>query len=112
MSAGAFRSLADVTTANGCGSDDVVEDGAPQMNSTGVPETRQCLLRLEKCEILDTWYTTGLRGTGSNDVAVHDQFVPGDQSFSFQDPALAKRPGPLYAFPFMFAAKARRWRWA
>jgi len=83
----------------------VVEDGAPRMNSTGVPETRQCLLRLEKCEILDTWYTTGLRGTGSNDVAVHDQFVPGDQSFSFQDPALVKRPGPLYAFPFMFAAK-------
>src|SRR4051794_2908079 len=83
----------------------VVEDGTPRMNSTGVPETRQCLLRLEKCEILDTWYTTGLRGTGSKDVAVHDQFVPGEQSFSFQDPALVKRPGPLYAFPFMFAAK-------
>ena len=83
----------------------VVEDGASRMNSTGVPETRQCLLRLEKCEILDTWYTTGLRGTGSNDVAVHDQFVPDEQSFSFQDPELVKRSGPLYAFPFMFAAK-------
>jgi hypothetical protein len=31
----------------------VVEDGAPRINNTGVPETRQCLLRLEKCEILD-----------------------------------------------------------
>ena len=83
----------------------VVENGSPRMSSTGVPETRQCLLRLDKCEILDTWYTTGLRGTGSNDVVVHDQFVPSEQSFSFQDTALVKRPGPLYAFPFMFAAK-------
>lgn len=83
----------------------VVEDGAPRVNPSGVPETRQCLLRLEECEILDTWYTTGLRGTGSNDVAVHDRFVPAEHSFSFQDPALVKRPGPLYAFPFMFAAK-------
>src|SRR4051794_21445179 len=83
----------------------VVEDGSPRMSSTGVPETRQCLLRLEECEILDTWHTTGLRGTGSNDVAVHDRFVPSEHSFSFQDKSLVKRPGPLYAFPFMFAAK-------
>jgi alkylation response protein AidB-like acyl-CoA dehydrogenase len=83
----------------------VVEDGAPRVDANGVPETRQCLLRLEQCEILDTWYTTGLRGTGSNDVAVRDQFVRAEHSFSFQDPAVVKRPGPLYAFPFMFAAK-------
>jgi alkylation response protein AidB-like acyl-CoA dehydrogenase len=83
----------------------VVEDGAPRVNANGVPETRQCLLRLEQCKILDTWYTTGLRGTGSNDVAVRDQFVPAEHSFSFQDSALVKRTGPLYAFPFMFAAK-------
>ena len=83
----------------------VIEDGAPRVNANGVPETRQCLLRLKQCEILDTWYTTGLRGTGSNDVAVHDQFVPAEHSFSFQDSAVVKRTGPLYAFPFMFAAK-------
>src|SRR6266446_1097267 len=61
----------------------VIEHGAPRVNANGVPETRQCLLRLKQCEILDTWYTTGLRGTGSNDVAVHDQFVPAEHSFSF-----------------------------
>ena len=27
-------------------------------------------------EILDTWYTTGLRGTGSNDYRREDVFVP------------------------------------
>lgn len=27
-------------------------------------------------EILDTWYTLDMRGTGSHDVAVHDVFIP------------------------------------
>ena len=70
-----------------------------------MPETRQCFLRLSQCEILDTWYTTGLCGTGSHDIAVRDVFVPGEHTFSFQDPELVKRSGPLYAFPFMFIAK-------
>jgi alkylation response protein AidB-like acyl-CoA dehydrogenase len=83
----------------------VVENGEPRVDGNGVPETRQCLLRLSQCEILDTWHTTGLRGTGSNDVVVRDEFVEEGRSFSFQDPKLVKRPGPLYAFPFMFMAK-------
>ena len=61
---------------------------------------------MSRCEILDTWYTTGLRGTGSNDLRLTGVFVEAEHTFSFQDPALIKRPGPLYAFPFMFAAKA------
>jgi alkylation response protein AidB-like acyl-CoA dehydrogenase len=83
----------------------VVENGVPRADGDGVPETRQCFLRLSQCEILDTWHTTGLRGTGSNDVVVRDAFVEEARSFSFQDPKLIKRPGPLYAFPFMFMAK-------
>jgi alkylation response protein AidB-like acyl-CoA dehydrogenase len=84
----------------------VVEDGTPVLNSNGVPETRQCLVKLSQCEILDTWYTTGLRGTGSNDLLLSDVFVAADHTFSFQDPSLIKRSGPLYAFPFIFVAKA------
>ena len=64
------------------------------------------MVRLSQCEILDTWYTTGLRGTGSNDLLAKDVFVGADHTFSFQDKELIKRPGPLYAFPFMFAAKS------
>jgi hypothetical protein len=74
----------------------VVENGVPLVDGNGVPETRRCLLRLSQCEILDTWHTTGLRGTGSNDVIVRDEFVEEARSFSFQDPKLVKRPGPLY----------------
>ena len=87
----------------GCG---VINNGRQQADRNGVPETRQCLLKLADCEILDTWFTTGLRGTGSNDLRVDDVFVPTEHTFSFQDPALVKRPGPLYAFPFMFTTKA------
>jgi indole-3-acetate monooxygenase len=83
----------------------VVDDGVPRVDGNGVPETRQCLLRLSQCEILDTWHTTGLRGTGSNDVVVRDEFVEEGHTFSFQDPELIKRDGALYSFPFLFIAK-------
>jgi alkylation response protein AidB-like acyl-CoA dehydrogenase len=83
----------------------VNEDGTPRSDTNGVPETRQCFVELSQCEILDTWYTTGLRGTGSNDVLVRDVFVPEKCTFSFQDQALIRRPGPLHAFPYLFAAK-------
>jgi len=63
-------------------------------------------VNLSQCEVLDTWYTTGLRGTGSNDLLVKDVFVEAARTFSFQDRNLIKRPGPLYAFPLMFAAKS------
>jgi alkylation response protein AidB-like acyl-CoA dehydrogenase len=83
----------------------VNEDGVPRTDTNGVPETRQCFVEVSECEILDIWYTTGLRGTGSNDVFVRDVFVPEERTFSFQDPSLVKRPGPLHAFPYLLIAK-------
>jgi len=83
----------------------VVDNGVPRVDTNGVPETRQCVLPLSRCEILDTWHTTGLRGTGSNDIVVRDQLVEEEHSFSFQDPELIKRSGQLYSFPFLFIAK-------
>jgi alkylation response protein AidB-like acyl-CoA dehydrogenase len=83
----------------------VHEDGVIRVDGNGIPESRQCFVRLSECEILDTWHTTGLRGTGSNDVVVRDKFVEEGRTFSFQDPVLIKRTGPLYAFPFLFIAK-------
>ena len=84
----------------------VIEDGTPRADDKGVPVTRQCFVPLSQCEILDTWHTMGLRGTGSNDVVVRDEFVPEEHTFSFQDPQLIRRPGALYAFPLLFTAKA------
>ena len=55
----------------------------------------------ERCEILDTWTTTGLRGSGSHDFAAEDVFVPAEQTFNPWTSPI-QREGPLYAFPFMF----------
>jgi alkylation response protein AidB-like acyl-CoA dehydrogenase len=87
----------------GCVVDD---EGGSRAVRDAMTETRQCLLKSSQCEIIDTWYTTGLRGTGSNDVVVNDVFVEAEHTFSFQDAAVVRRAGPLYAFPFMFIAKA------
>jgi alkylation response protein AidB-like acyl-CoA dehydrogenase len=109
---GGFRVSGRFPFASGCQHSEwawvgcnVIEDGAQRVSAAGIPETRTCFVRLKECEILDTWNTTGLRGTGSNDLAIHDLFVPSERTFSFQDPDLVKRPGPLYAFPLMFIAK-------
>jgi len=83
----------------------VMQDGSPRLNDNGVPMTRQCLVRVSQCEILDTWYTTGLRGTGSSDIRLTDTFVPAEHTFSLQDEGPVKRSGPLYAFRLMFVAK-------
>jgi alkylation response protein AidB-like acyl-CoA dehydrogenase len=109
---GGYRASGRFPFASGCQHSEwvwlgcaVLENSKPRVGSNGVPETRQCLVKLSQCEILDTWYTTGLRGTGSNDLRVDEVFVEAERTFSFQEAALIKRSGPLYAFPLMFTAK-------
>ena len=53
----------------------VEENGQPRMLQPGVPEARLVFLRRADVEILDTWHTGGLRGTGSHDVVVNAKFV-------------------------------------
>src|SRR5262245_24275820 len=47
--------------------------------------------------ILDTWHTLGLRGTGSHDAVADDVFVPDARVFSIFDGPVLNRP--LYRFP-------------
>lgn len=79
----------------------VVEKGAPRLNAKGYPERRFCYIPITEGEILDTWYTTGLRGSGSNDFAVKELFVPEERSCVVW-PEI-QRPEPLYAYPLLFA---------
>jgi indole-3-acetate monooxygenase len=51
----------------------------------------------EDLQILDTWHTLGLRGTGSHDTVADDVFVPNDRVISIFDGPLINRP--LYRFP-------------
>jgi indole-3-acetate monooxygenase len=73
-------------------------DGAqPHLRANGTPVMRIMIFPTSACEILDTWHSVGLRGTGSHDYAVADLFVPAARSLSFREPPV--QPGPLYALP-------------
>lgn len=43
------------------------------------PELGYAILRKDQYSIKDTWYTIGMRGTGSNTFVAKDQWVPADQ---------------------------------
>lgn len=51
----------------------------------------------EDLRVLDTWYTLGLRGTGSHDSVADEVFVPSDRVLSVFDGPTVDRP--LYRFP-------------
>ena len=50
------------------------EDG-PILDGNGAPQWRVFHLPASECVILDTWHTSGLRGTGSADYTIDDAFV-------------------------------------
>src|ERR1700720_2291214 len=43
-----------------------------QPRAEGEPEAVMAYLPRESCQVIDTWHAMGMRGTGSNDVAVTD----------------------------------------
>lgn len=74
----------------------------------GPPEARTFTIPRDQVEMIDTWHVTGMKGTGSHDVAVHDVFVPAHRSLSLADLLAGMAPGaaihadqPLYALPLM-----------
>lgn len=75
----------------------ILRDGEPERTAGGAPRPRMMLLPAADVEFLDTWYVSGLAGTGSTDFAVRDRFVP--EGFA---PGLGidgPLDRPLYRFP-------------
>jgi indole-3-acetate monooxygenase len=70
----------------------VEENGELRMVAPGEPEMRFVYLRRSDCEILDTWHSGGLRGTGSHDVIVKDKRVPRRWTASPGDPSTLDAP--------------------
>jgi alkylation response protein AidB-like acyl-CoA dehydrogenase len=75
----------------------VMENGRPRMTPHG-PEMVHACMPVGEVEIHDTWYTSGLCGTGSNDFSATDVFVPEHRLFALLDPA-GHRPEPLFQMP-------------
>jgi alkylation response protein AidB-like acyl-CoA dehydrogenase len=76
----------------------VYDDGKPRRLPSGADDARFFMFPVGEVEILDTWHTRGLRGTGTNHFNLKDAFVPEHRTFGQADPP---RPeyGPLYAIP-------------
>jgi indole-3-acetate monooxygenase len=72
------------------------------LDDNGQPVHKMIIARREDFIIHDTWYTTGLRGTGSNDVEAKNLFIPEERAFGFDRPS---HPGPLYLWPSILCAK-------
>jgi alkylation response protein AidB-like acyl-CoA dehydrogenase len=83
----------------------VVFDGdSPRLQPNGLPETRFGFVPAAEGEIIDTWTTNGLRGSGSHDWMVKDRFIPEERTFNLAAPTLY-RQRPLYALPNLLLYK-------
>jgi alkylation response protein AidB-like acyl-CoA dehydrogenase len=68
----------------------VVMDGErPSLRPDGRPDTRFAYVPRAQAEIIDTWHSLGLRGTGSHDIEVHGLRVPVEHTAApMLDPAV------------------------
>jgi indole-3-acetate monooxygenase len=82
----------------------IFDGDSPRIGSNGLPETRFGFLPAGECEILDTWKTNGLRGSGSHDWTVKDGFIPEERTFNLAAPT-HYRQGPLYTLPNLLLYK-------
>jgi alkylation response protein AidB-like acyl-CoA dehydrogenase len=60
----------------------VMGDKGPELLPSGAPDVRSVLFRADETKVIDTWDTSGLRGTGSHDIEVADVVVPHARTFS------------------------------
>jgi 3-hydroxy-9,10-secoandrosta-1,3,5(10)-triene-9,17-dione monooxygenase len=80
--------------------------GAILQDERGRPvEHRVFLVKSSDYTIIDTWFVTGLRGTGSKDIEMSDVFVPAHRALPLSaiaggpTPGSAINPAPLYQLP-------------
>jgi 3-hydroxy-9,10-secoandrosta-1,3,5(10)-triene-9,17-dione monooxygenase len=80
--------------------------GAGVAEGDGPPERRFFLVPRDDLEIVDDWFTTGMRGTGSRSIRIPDAFVPAHRSVPLQALLTGNTPGgrfhaaPIYRMPF------------
>ena len=85
----------------------VMEQGQVKMNN-GIPEIIGVFMNPEHCQVIDTWFTLGMKATDSNDVAANDVFVPDHLYFPLAPEFQPNKyyNGPLYQFAAIGASVA------
>jgi alkylation response protein AidB-like acyl-CoA dehydrogenase len=80
----------------------IIDDETPRMGPNG-PEMVMYFVQPSDVQIIDTWYVTGLRASGTQDLYVEDLFVPDEMTggFSMPDGPRAVRESPITRLPFM-----------
>jgi len=79
--------------------------GCAVTTATGV-DPHFLLVPRSEIEIIDDWFTAGMRGTGSRSIRVKDAFIPEHRAVRLQEMASGTSPGarfhtgPLYRMPF------------
>ena len=82
----------------------VIENGEPRLKD-GKPEARYCLIPRAQVELLDTWHTRGMRGTGTHHFDVKDVFVPEERTFAPRGTPQVSG-GARYKIPFTLSFAA------
>ncbi len=72
------------------------DGGRPSPGPDGRPIYLRCVLPASDTAVVDTWDTTGMRGTGSHDFTITDAFVPEERVHGAAESS--HRPQPLYQF--------------
>ena len=75
----------------------VMENGKPRMTAHG-PEVVHVCMPVREVQVHDTWYVSGLCGSGSEDFSATDVFVPERHIFALLDPS-GHRSEPLFQMP-------------
>lgn len=79
----------------------------PPASADGAPEMRLFLVPRGDYEIIDTWQTFGLRGTGSNDIRINSVFVPDYRTLKPEQgivpgSKMSAHDAALYRMPWLF----------
>ena len=82
----------------GCHVPVIEADGSKRLGIDGKPLSATMFFRKTSAVVTDTWYTMGLRGTGSDSYAVTDLFVPDAYTMPRDGSAKLRVTGELYAF--------------
>lgn len=81
--------------------------GNAVQRADGPPQPRFFLVPASEVEVVDDWFTAGMRGTGSRSIKIKEAFIPEHRSVSMEDLQAGTteggqfHAGAIYKMPFM-----------